>query len=151
MLSRHCFSLLILSMTKSRQTIFFFVTNGCVLNCIVVRSVLSDINQQVSKYLNLSVFHLLHCSRNRRPEIGMLISSIYGRITFTQRPPCTFSEVIAPQLFKIQRPCAGMETKPKRQSPPLREDIINELEQFSVEVLQAALQILQMRQAQEQE
>ena len=41
-----------------------------------------------------------------------------------------------------------METKTKKRSPPLREDVMKELEEFSVEVLQTALLILQMRQAQ---
>jgi len=60
------------------------------------------------------------------------------------------SELIAPQLFKNQRAGISMEAKPNIQRPPVREDIIKELEQFSVEVLQAALLILQMRQSQQQ-
>jgi hypothetical protein len=58
------------------------------------------------------------------------------------------SELIAPQLFKIKRLFAGMETKPETRRPQLREEIIKQLEHYSVEVLEAALLLLQMRQSQ---
>jgi hypothetical protein len=64
----------------------------------------------------------------------------------TPRQFTHFSELIAPQLFKAQSCCSDMESKSNKQQPQPREEMIRELEQYSIEVLQTVLAILKAQQ-----
>jgi hypothetical protein len=57
------------------------------------------------------------------------------------------SEGIATQLFNVYNTSLGMGSQIKNQDQQLREDIIHQLEPFPVEVLEATLLVLQMRES----
>ena len=65
-----------------------------------------------------------------------------------------YSEWFAPQLFKFQRTCAGMEPKTRNLDPTFRQEIVQEdaesletlLDSCSIEVLKMVLLVLRARQ-----